>query len=301
MKKCEVCGNDYMVYKNEKTGKYLCRTHYQQVYKNGKVQNRTHLTPNEIIEHDDYAEVALYNIRYEETGRTIIDKNDIEKVKQYKWRLSDGRVMTTIGRKNIFLHRYILDAPKNKKVDHINRNPLDNRRHNLRLCTTQENNRNKRMLNENTSGVTGVYYSKRDKKWIAQIKINNKGIHLGAHEDLEYAKAIRLKAEQIAFKDFSPNKHLFFIIKQYEGLKNIKTLDELRSYLNVGYNNGNVLDEHQVREIKQLLADGRHNQSQIARMYNVNKTTINRIKLGKTWAWVELKGGKSDEKQVQNF
>lgn len=288
MKKCEVCGSDNSVVKSGRTNQYLCKKHYQQVYKHGKVQNRTHRTPNEIIEYDDHAEIVLYNVRCEETGRTVIDKDDIGKAKQRKWRLSDGRVVASVGRKNIFLHRYLLDAPKSKKVDHINRNPLDNRRQNLRLCTTQENNRNKRMLDENTSGVTGVHYSKVDKKWIAQIKINNKAIHLGRFDDLDYAKIIRLKAEQIIFKEFSPNKYSFSMLNEYEDLKSVRTLKELRNYLNIGYNKGKVLNVDDVREIKELLAEENLTNRAIAGIYNVDESTIGKIKSGKIWAWVEL-------------
>jgi hypothetical protein len=78
--------------------------------------------------------------------------------------------------------------PKNKQIDHIDHNRLDNRKCNLRLCTNQENSRNKGLNLNNTSGVKGVYFDKQLKKWRARITINYKSVHLGIFDDLEEAK-----------------------------------------------------------------------------------------------------------------
>lgn len=86
------------------------------------------------------------------------------------------------------LHRWIVNAPKDKIVDHINHNSLDNRRCNLRICTHFENNAN---TLRNTSGITGVYFRKDIKKWAAYIKINQKRIHLGCYKNKEEAARIR--------------------------------------------------------------------------------------------------------------
>lgn len=88
----------------------------------------------------------------------IVDDDDYERVCMYKWRASvmkpqmDGRVnvyaMRTVtvskGKETTeYLHRAILRAEKGTQVDHINRNGLDNRKNNLRICTNAENNRNR--------------------------------------------------------------------------------------------------------------------------------------------------------------
>lgn len=287
MKICEVCGSDKEVFLNKTTNKYLCGRHRVQVYKYGKTI-RTASDPNEIIEYDNHAEVILYNIKKEEVSHTTIDKYDIEKVKRHKWRLSNGRVETTVNRRTVSLSRYIIDAQDDDIIDHINGNPLDNRRQNLRPCTYQDNNRNRRKTNNSVSGMAGVHYSKDSNMWVVRIRNEeSRQIHLGSYEDLEYAKVIRLKAEEIVFKDFSPNNHLFFILSKYEDLKNIKTLNELRCYLNIGYKQGHVLDKNKVKEIKELLIKGDITQKQIAQIYNVSEFTISSIKLGKVWAWVK--------------
>lgn len=68
------------------------------------------------------------------------------------------------------LHRLLMKPPRNMVVDHINRNPLDNRRINLRVCTVDENNRNLSLRKNNSSGTMGVYYKpdKKNKPWVAQ-------------------------------------------------------------------------------------------------------------------------------------
>ncbi len=76
------------------------------------------------------------------------------------------------------------EIPLSRGKDHINGNKLDNRRENLRVCTLAENNRNRTIYKNNKSGFKGVYWSRADKKWRAQIKINNRMIYLGIFDDL---------------------------------------------------------------------------------------------------------------------
>lgn len=78
-----------------------------------------------------------------------------------------------------YLHRMILGCPANRQVDHINGDRLDNRRSNLRIVTSLDNNKNHSLNKRNTSGYNGVYYDKRSGKWVAQASINNKTTYLG--------------------------------------------------------------------------------------------------------------------------
>ncbi len=64
-------------------------------------------------------------------------------------------------------------------LDHINRDRVDNRTDNLREATASENSQNQSMYKNNKSGFKGVSWFKRDKKWVAQIKIDGKKKHLG--------------------------------------------------------------------------------------------------------------------------
>lgn len=75
-------------------------------------------------------------------------------------------------------------------IDHINRVKTDNRWSNLREVSKSCNMRNRSLLKNNKSGITGVRWRCKHKKWIAQAKIGHKHIHLGNFSTkLEAAKA----------------------------------------------------------------------------------------------------------------
>lgn len=91
------------------------------------------------------------------------------------------------------VHRILIGAPKGLIVDHINGNPLDNRRANLRLCTSTVNNQNARKRRDGvTSRHKGVHKLPCG-RWKAQIQVNKKKLCLGTfiHED-EAARAYNL-------------------------------------------------------------------------------------------------------------
>ena len=72
------------------------------------------------------------------------------------------------------MHRYILNLKKGDMIDHINGNGLDNRRSNLRICTHTQNQANRRLSKNNTSGYKGVWWSGINNKWISVIAYQNK-------------------------------------------------------------------------------------------------------------------------------
>lgn len=99
--------------------------------------------------------------------------------------------------KPILLHQFIMDA-RGKTVDHINGNPFDNRKVNLRIVEDTDNSKNRKSKNSNnTSGYRNVSWSKRDKKWVVQMQINKKNKALGSfdnvHEAGKFAEEMRLK------------------------------------------------------------------------------------------------------------
>lgn len=96
-----------------------------------------------------------------------------------------------------------------KYYDHKDRNPLNNRKYNLRKATNQENARNGSRRSNNTSGFTGVSWNKNVNKWFAHITINDRTKSLGYFIDKEDAIKVRLKAEKEYFCEFAPQRHLF--------------------------------------------------------------------------------------------
>ena len=86
--------------------------------------------------YDEYAEVELINKNGEIVGVSKIDIEDVEKVNKYRWILSNSGYAQSNQQGFKLLHRYVLGLNKCKKdndfVDHINGDPLDNRKNNLR-------------------------------------------------------------------------------------------------------------------------------------------------------------------------
>lgn len=112
-------------------------------------------------------------------------------------------VARTKNRSTIYMHRVIMERMLGRKlrkgeyVDHKNRNGLDNRECNLRLCTQSQNNANTKINKRNKSGCRGVSFNKEKQKWRVQIQRE----HLGYFSNLEEAaktydeKAIELFGE----------------------------------------------------------------------------------------------------------
>jgi len=90
---------------------------------------------------------------------------------------------------------YILSAFPEDQTDHINGNGLDNRWINLRPVSISENHRNMRLSSRNKSGSIGVHWDKNANKWLSNIRVNNKTIHLGYFLDINDAIVARKEAE----------------------------------------------------------------------------------------------------------
>jgi len=88
-------------------------------------------------------------------------------------------------------------------IDHIDRNPLNNRKYNIRVATDSQNMMNRGIQKNNTSGITGVCWIKEKCKWKAQIKINRKNINLGYFSNFDDAVKARKGAEKKYFKEFA--------------------------------------------------------------------------------------------------
>ena len=137
----------------------------------------------------------------------IVDPDDFERLKQYKWHATKcGRsyyAVRSANGKSIKMHRQITNAPKGLVVDHIDHNGLDNRRANLRLCTKQQNNCNTRSFRHKTSKYKGVFKQKGLKKFRALTRCNRKSIHIGMFEsEIDAAKAYDKKAREL-FGEFA--------------------------------------------------------------------------------------------------
>lgn len=113
---------------------------------------------------------------------------------------SRGYRVLCIERKTVQAHRIAwflhYGSWPNGQIDHINRDPKDNRIENLRDATASENCRNRNIPAHNSSGVAGVHFHKPSGKWHARILDDGKRVHLGAFEEIEDAKSARENAER---------------------------------------------------------------------------------------------------------
>ena len=87
------------------------------------------------------------------------------------------------------------------QIDHINRNPSDNRIENLREATDAENSQNRSIGRNNTSGYVGVTWNRQAEKWQAQIVVKGKYKNLGLYDTPEaaYEAYLAAKAQRHTF------------------------------------------------------------------------------------------------------
>ena len=193
--KCDICGRP-LKRKIKAYGVTYCDKHYKQMKKYGHpldTNPRTVFDRNEYRIENGVAYIDLYDHDCNKIAETMIDAEDIDKVKYIKWKLSSsGYVMNTpkFKQSSIHMSRVILDT--DQMVDHINHNTLDNRKSNLRIVNKSQN-----QMNGFYRGV-----DKHGDRYNARIKINGKAINLGTYVFEEEAYYARWYAETILFKQY---------------------------------------------------------------------------------------------------
>lgn len=206
---CDVCGSKHhVIYHN---GSYYCLRHYSQIKKLGGLKEKTIFDRNDYVVDGDIAYIVLRNNKQEETGRAIIDIDDLERLIQYKWTLGTwGYAESSINNKNVLMQRLVLNEfDAVNIVDHINRNTLDNRKSNLRIVDKSLNAVNAGIRSNNTSSVTGVSWNKNTNSWRAYINYKGKRIELGHRKEFDNAVVLRLNAENKYYAGMQPQKELF--------------------------------------------------------------------------------------------
>lgn len=141
-----------------------------------------------------------------------VDDEDYDALIKFSWRADEvrpGYWYAVTGTKRVYMHRLLLRAPKGKQVDHKDHDGLNNQRSNIRLCTDAQNQGNRRLDKDNTSGYKGVHWHPSNKKWIAVI---GKGPqkHIGSYDSPEeaaraYDKAALKRWGEFAKLNFGPN------------------------------------------------------------------------------------------------
>lgn len=145
----------------------------------------------------------------------IVDDDDYEKLNKFKW-YADVRpaINNYYARRDIvidgkikryYMHRVIMNCPDNMVIDHIDHNPLNNQKNNLRIVTQQQNTINKRIQSNNSSGYAGLSFRKDTKKWKTRITFNGKEIALGCFILKCQAVKARKEAEEKYFGEYAYN------------------------------------------------------------------------------------------------
>ena len=210
--KCEVCGKK--LNKVNKINKMvLCSKHFHQYYNYGKFLDNIPRTIKDLNEYKIEGEeviFSLYNgVTSEKTGEFTIDLEDLPNFKYHKWRVSHNHVVTGLPSKgtqrNASWVALGLDNRnvKNIVVDHIDGNPYNNKKSNLRICKQKDNVINKSFMSNNTSGFIGVSYRKDRNRFDPEIRKDFIRCHLGYCVTLEEAVYKRFYAEKILFGEFA--------------------------------------------------------------------------------------------------
>jgi len=154
------------------------------------------ITQKQILNLFDYKDGYLY---YKNT----ISKQYCDIPVGYK--IGNGYWQVNLNGEKLYLHRLVFLMHYGflpKYVDHIDRNPLNNKIENLRAATQSQNMMNSIVRKNNLCGIKGVFYSEIRKKWVSKISIQGKSYWLGSFATKEDAgEAYKRKAKEL-HKDF---------------------------------------------------------------------------------------------------
>jgi hypothetical protein len=157
---------------------------------------------NIIARHGDVATMFIFR-KDGKMIQVLLDTEDVSRVQGAMWqaqRSGDGMYASrSVTRSGIllheYLHRFLLDAPSDMKVDHINHNTLDNRKINLRIVNDSDSMLNRRgPTKKNTSGFRGVSFAKSCSKWEARVQGKVLGYFSTAEE---VAAVVRAKLHEL--------------------------------------------------------------------------------------------------------
>lgn len=172
---------------------------------------------NKITENGMSATIEIQSRKYGAI-KAVIDAEDVPMIEKYRWSVGgkDCRYLKTyIGYDKgkmvqIYLHRLIMKDPPGH-IDHINGNPLDNRKSNLRVVTAKQNMRNKNITSRSKTGLKGVF-SLPNGRFRAAIGVNGKTYQIGVFDTpLEAARAYDERARGVHGEFAKTNEQLGLI------------------------------------------------------------------------------------------
>lgn len=213
---CLYCKNEFMTVKRKVNEQKFCSRKCSDNAKIGVPSKRKGLKAEKVYKNKGN---PRYNRRKQnkfiinDNIVTGIDSNDrkfyfdasfLEKVKQYCWNVKNNYVYSYTResqekRRQLLLHRLILNFPQSR-VDHIDGNPINNLKSNLRLVSSSQNSINRKTNNKN--GYSGVY-KRKNGNYYSVIKQNYKLFYLGDFKTKKEAIEARKKAEIKMFGEYA--------------------------------------------------------------------------------------------------
>ena len=139
----------------------------------------------------------------------LIDDEDYDRVSKYNWyAVCIKSRMYASNKKKGLMHRFILGlSDRTQLVDHKKGIGLNNQKSNLRLCTHQENMRNRKSSEGSSSKYLGVFWDKSRNKWMSCISISGRSKTLGRFEtEVEAAIIYNIAARKYHGEFANPNK-----------------------------------------------------------------------------------------------
>jgi hypothetical protein len=131
-------------------------------------------------------------------GFALIDDEDFELVSQRKWYSAKGYAVSNDSER-VKMHRIVMNPPADKFVDHIDRNPLNNQKNNLRIVGMEENIHNRTKIPNTINNFKGTQLLSHG-VWQARCRIYKNDFHLGTYST-ELAAAIAYNRKAIELSD----------------------------------------------------------------------------------------------------
>jgi len=132
----------------------------------------------------------------------IVDDEDYLLPLEYSCSYRGGYIMATRQGKSVLLHRLLVNAKDGDIVDHIDGNPLNNQKNNLRICTAKQNTINRKPYAKNRY-LRGVRLAKNGVEWEAYIRIGKDSHNLGRYKTEEEAKRVYNEVSQTLHGEYA--------------------------------------------------------------------------------------------------